>query len=137
MSGNAWLVSRDVAKTVEIKAPNGETATVDLRKMNEGDRMDRENALLESRAKKGAKDQSVSYKIGLLREFDLQTSIVAWSLPFPISRSTLRDLDPSVASQIHDAIRDLNPFIFADDDDDDAEAGAESSSPTEPDASAI
>ena len=124
-----WIVSKDVAKTIEVRSTTGDTATVDLRRFTEGDRMDRENVLMESRTKKGARDQSVSYKIGLLRLFDLKRAIVSWSLPFPVSDSVLRDLEPAVASQLHDAIRELNPFIF--DDGEEIETGED---PTEPDA---
>ena len=123
---DGWLVSRET-ETIEVKNSTGKKATVELFRMNEGDRQDRENAMMRSRQKKGQKGADVAYQIGALRQFDFVRLIAGWSLPFPVSKSTLAQLEPSIAEQIHAEIRRMNPFVFDDGDD---EEGAEN--PTSP-----
>lgn len=128
-SGNGWLVSAVETKTIKVKSTNGAEGTVELRRMNEGDRQDRENEIMRSRqgkGRKGARESAVEYQIGALRRFDFKRLIVGWSLPFPLNDSTFRDLEPAVAEQIHEEIRKMNPFVFDEEGDD---AGENPTSP--------
>lgn len=128
-NGNGWLVSAAETKTITVKSTSGAEGTVELRRMNEGDRQDRENEIMRSRqgkGRKGQKEASVEYQIGALRRFDFRRLIVGWSLPFPLNDQTFRDLEPAVAEQIHEEIRKMNPFVFEEEDDD---AGENPTSP--------
>lgn len=86
-----------------------EGVEVTLRKLNEGDKLDRLNLL--NMGEGGIE----SVAVGELLLFDLTRSIVSWSLPEPVTDENVRRIDPDVADKLREAISELNPALFATD----------------------
>ncbi len=121
-----------------------------LKKLSEGDVQDRSDLVTrvkmgddrsqrrKRRGGKKAKPQRASgdealYMIGEVRRFDLVHSLVAWNFPevnedgeptgiiAKINDDTIRQLDSSIAEEIHEEISELNPRLFGGDREEDEE----------------
>jgi hypothetical protein len=109
----AWTVS-SITREVTITDPDsGDTATVIIKKLSEGDLQLRTDSMSVALVGEGA---SMNIALGQLRRIDLESSIVSWDIPgLPFTKAEIGNLDPAIAGQIYEAVQELNPSVFGDD----------------------
>lgn len=111
----SFFVDRKETFPVTIHSPSGEEATVELRKLTAGDMADRQSRMFRVDVsidpKTGKPRENTEVDVGGARLFTIYRSIVSWSLGRDVSYEAVKDLDSTVADQIYDEIRRLNPAI--------------------------
>ncbi len=93
----------DLTTTFEISDPDtGETASVTIKRLSEGNRMQLQTALVPG--------MSLSAYMVEQRRLSIELSITSWTLPLDITEAT--ELDPRIIGQIHEQVTLFNPGIY-------------------------
>ncbi|MCL6437215.1 MAG: hypothetical protein K6T51_01280 [Rubrobacteraceae bacterium] len=110
-----FFIDRKETFPITVYSPDGEEATVELRKLTAGDMADRQSRMFQVDVridpKSGRPQEDTKIDIGGARLFTIYRSIVSWSLPRKVSFDAVKDLDALVVDQIYEEIRKLNPAI--------------------------
>ena len=94
----AWGTD-DRATRVLTVTDGGESATVTIKELREGEKQDIYDALTDG------------FGLGKLRRATLLASITEWTIPTPLSEQSIRDLPTAVAEAIYDGITELSEGI--------------------------
>lgn len=103
----SWKVA-DITKTFDVYGSDGETATITIRRMSEGDSMRMQQLSSEDIAA----GKSISDVLVALRRFRVATFVTAWTLPFDVTPESVLDLAPEVADVIDEQVQLFNPGVF-------------------------
>ena len=103
----SWRVS-DVTKAFQVTGSDGETATITIRRMSEGDSLRMQQITAEALAA----GKSYSQVLVELRRYRIATFITAWTLPFDLSPDAVEELSPEVASAVDEEVQLFNPGVF-------------------------
>lgn len=96
-----FFVSRDAVTHVITHPDTGEEATVEIRRMNAGDQVAIQDSIRMNVNEDGIEDAEI--RAGTYRKMLVERLLVAWSLPLPVTPTTLDQLDP----RIYNAIAEL------------------------------
>jgi hypothetical protein len=117
MAEGSWFIDASTYDEEIIHPDTGEKATVTLRDMDSGAQAEIQDTLEvtirqeqeldggeRDREELDEQDLDVRAKMGTLKLLTVERSVVSWTLPVPVTRATLRQLDPRITEMIFQRI---------------------------------
>lgn len=105
----------DDTQEITVTDEDGDTATVVIRRFNEGDNQDFYSEISSQVQVNEEGDVERHVDAGRFRAFYLTHGIVSWTIPVKLCVENIRKLPTGVADQIHSAVEDLNADFFGGD----------------------